>query len=207
MQPRHSTAQRERLLACIVAVLVAVPLGGAPAAARGRAKAKARTVMTDFYLRWDAPGGVCGPPSLSVKDGPDSGNGCWFAFQPAQEVLAPAGMTLTASWPAADGVPVRLDAKKNLAGKITISAPAAVNTTLEVEVTSNAGTLGSATIPFQTTPAAPQQTLELDIDIPNKFGGKKVVELTLNTTVRGFMVLGFIQLDYPASFISVPTRR
>src|SRR3990170_5042375 len=197
----------QRVRVALVIITLAIGLLGGPASA-GKERLKAPRRATNFYLRWDNSATEdCGPHYLSVINSPDPANGCWYTFQPAQEVLVLSGQTLTREWPAQDGLPLVLDAKRNLTGKITMNATVTAGTTLEIEVASNRGSLGSANLPFTYTPAARTYTLEFDLDIPNRLHGKKVGRLTLKTTVRGVMLIGWIELDDPPSYIRLPTGR
>lgn len=167
------------------------------------AVATART----FYLRRDACGGTAAQNTrMSLRTGTDGGDGCGstYAGLPT-EVFATAGQsTGTTSYPAADGLPVVLDATKQVTGTMKFAADGPVGIArVEMWLTSDAGEVGRTTV---------EKTLQgdLEYEVPFAFNvaqalaGKTLKTLTWNFRVRGVGALnGFVSLN-GASLVNVP---
>lgn len=211
---------KKLLIVGLTAALVAGSLI-APADAKRKKKKKPKPTPTvavlqptdvNFYLRRDACGEDNDNPRISLEDGPDEGDECPYLEQPVQEVMIEAGEgALTDIYPATDGVPLTLDATRNLVGEFGLAGRAGgAQVTVEVLLS---GTIDGAVVEIATgtteavdyaaTPATGASVVSLDFDIPDVLDRKQVTGLELSTVIRG-VTDGWVTLDDPASFITVP---
>lgn len=191
-----------RLLAITVVLAVAIPASAA----------KTPKELT-VYLRQDNDGGTgCAAPYLSVEDGPDSGNGCTYIFQAAQEALIAAGQPpLEWVWSGSLPAPAKLSSGQ-LKASFLVRHGGSANGTLKVVVNAQVGTKSTEVGSF-TTPAfanAPSTAgggipVEFELDIPSKLKGKKITGFMLVTTFHGVSNAPYIDLENP-SFFTVPVK-
>ncbi len=207
------------LLAGMVVGYLSAGEAGAAAQAAGKSK---------FFLR-DTDG--CDAANfLSRKDGEDSG--CWWVDRgPLYDGIAATGLLsedeLSEIWTASDGLPFKLNATKPLTGSISTtsgscyaglvddSAPCspeqigAGRATLKVKVAGmTAGEeilLGTHTEDFVVAPAS-SHTSTMSLELDEALNKKKFTGLKVTTYLAGAAVgHGIIELEDPASFITVPT--
>lgn len=187
-----------------------------PATAKKKKKKKPVLVESElkYFLHWedDGAGGCDGLVHMNLQDTEDPGSGCEFIAQPAQELLIATGQgALTRDWPADEGLPFILDAKKKITGEIALRGAAAVQAKVDlvltaviggesVEIATGSTVAGNGAVTGQTGPII--LTFELEPD--PAFDGKTVEGLSLNTATRGVTVATYIALDNPASFLVVP---
>lgn len=196
---------RKKIVTILAGALVVANLAGPIAAQSKPAK------QLKLFLRWDGDGaGGCGPTYLSTKDAPDEGNGCAFIFQAAQEAFIAAGQPpLVHEWPGLLPKPATLQ-KGALKGEFTVEAYAAAQATLEVvaRATTSSGTVEIGT--FTSDPIISaynrQVPVSFELAIPKGLVGKKVTGISLSTTFRGVSAQPYIELDAPASFVTVPVK-
>ena len=196
----------------VAALTLGLVAGAALVPAAAAKKSKLKPTETTFFLHWDDDGsGGCGPTSMSTEDTEDAGNGCNFIFQPAQELLIASGQTmLTTLWPAADGVPLRLDASRKVTGELTVARIAALDSYVDIVLS---GTAGGRSIEIGTFtseklndgPGA--ETIEFDIAPKGALDKKVFTALELSTTIRGVTALTYVDLETSPSFVVVPGLR
>ena len=159
-----------------------------------------------FYLRRDACTDGVDNERLSVVNGSDGGDGCG---------LIGAG-NLTTTYPAADGVPVTVDADRNLTGKIVTSSfepstggigagQAQVRITLKGTGADGAAqTIATGTQTYLVTPGTPQHTATYDLDVPAALDDKTFTALSLDVTYMTGVVLHSFTALSGASFVTLP---
>lgn len=217
----------KRILALLLVLGLVVGSLAAPAAAKKKKKKKKKPVPVavdqKFFLR-DQDG--CDTPEnlLSLTDGPDTG--CWYVDSgPFYTAVVEAGLLTAAdlgqTWTSVDGTPFTFDVSKPITGEISTSsgsclvdggcAPAGVGAgqaTLEVVVTAmidgEATEVGASQSTFTVVPGG-ANTTPIEIPVDAALAGKKVDSLTVLTFLHGATVgHGIVELDNPASFVSVP---
>lgn len=211
----------KRLLGLAVVVGLVGGYLASPSALAGK-KLVAKT--SKLYLRDD--NGCDDPNYLSKKNGPDSG--CWqldsFLNEP---IINQAGLLnrdqIAQHWEARDGVPLVLNAKKNISGTIATYSGSCVDSTVpcspagigagraEVDIIVRGwigGTevvLGEQNAAFTVVPGGPNET-EVDLDLPDALHKKKVTALRVTVYFHGAAVFhSGVEMDNPASFINMPT--
>ncbi len=196
---------RKKIVTILAGALVVANLAG-PIAAQSKPAKELK-----LFLRWDGDGaGGCGATYLSTEDAPDEGNGCAFIFQPAQEVLVASGQgPLVHEWPGLLPKPAKVQAGA-LKGEFVVEAYAGAQATLEVvaRASTSSGTteIGTFTSDPINTVYTQQVPVNFELAIPKGLVGKKVTGISLSTTFRGVSAQSYIELDSPASFISVPVK-
>jgi hypothetical protein len=163
-----------------------------------------------FFLRRSACGGSDNP-RLSVQAGGDgSGDGCGDLVPGAfREVATMAGAGVASEdYPAVDGVPLTFDGTKPVTGKIRLTSFLGVGhagtITVDVVLSSSAGTIGSASATETIDPLTPEQDVEFTIPANAGLDKRDLTDLSLNVITRGLNALyGFVILN-GASFLNVP---
>ncbi len=202
----------------LVAGLIAAHMGSSSAATRVVAKS------SKFYLRDD--NGCENPNYLSKKNGRDTG--CWqldsFLNEP---VIDQAGLLdrdqIADHFEARDGVPLILNAKKDITGNIATYSGSCVDPTVpcapvgvgagqaEVDIIVRAWVgggevvVGEQNASFVVVPGGPHET-EVELDVPDALHKKKVSALRVSVYFHGAAAFhSGVEMDNPASFITVPT--
>jgi hypothetical protein len=217
---------RKLLVTALVVGVVAGSFGVAEAAKKKKKpKPAPAPVQVDqkFYMRRDGCNTDADNARLSLTDGPDvDGNLCgWLESGILNEVLIAAGEAPVAdAWPMADGLPLTLDTSKPITGSVTVvssylgAAPdnglAAGAPELVVDLVGTSGgedvVIGTATVPYQVTPAASKYTIEFEIKADGALNNKVFESVTMTTAVRGPAAgHGLYELDDPASFVTIPS--
>ena len=219
---------KKTLIAALSACLVASAFAAPALAARKKPKKPKKPIPVQldqkFFLR-DSDGCDSGENLLSLKDGEDSG--CWYVDSgPLYDVVVEAGLLTPAdlgqTWAAVDGVPVTLDATKPITGEISTSSGTCVvdggcspaqlgagQATLDVvvfaDIAGEEKEIGAFTESFVVTPAGPH-TSKIEIPIDPTLDKVQATGIKVLTYLHGAaMGHGIIELEAPASFITVPT--
>ena len=196
-----------------------------PAVAKGKPKAKkppARKLVPmqkKFFLR-QTEDCIEHKEHLSLTDGPDLE--CWTVDDFASDVYAPTNLIpLVDVWPAADGVPFTLNVSKPITGKISVGsadcllsgvcAPfgvgvgrAQLDVVLEAQIDGATVSLGEFHATYEVVPDE-IYTFDLNMKLPASLRNQTVRNLTLSTFTHGPVVNhGIVQLDDPASYVSLP---
>ena len=205
----------KRLIALVLVLgLVGGYVGATGAMAKKKKKKKPVPVAATYFLRDD---NACESPNyLSKEDGPDEG--CAQTDSMLNEALInQAGLfeeELVADvFEARDGVPFVLDATKALTGEVTtysIDDLGVGQAEIDITVTGVSGgeqiVLGEQTDTFVVTPAEPNHTMELNLELDDALNKKKFESLTVTFYPHGWAAFhSGVQLDDPASFITLPT--
>lgn len=196
---------KKKFVTILAGALVIANLAG-PIAAQSKPAKELK-----LFLRWDGDGaGGCAATYLSLDDAPDEGNGCAFTFQPAQEALIASGQgALVHEWPGLLPKPVKGQAGV-VKGEFVVTAYAAANATLEVQVraTTSSGTVTIGDFTSAALNIAPTQTapVTFELPMPKELIGKKIEAVSLSTTFRGASAQSYIELDAPAAFITLPVK-
>lgn len=162
---------------------------------------------------------------LDARDYPDAANraGNMTNGLP-NEVAGATGGGWRNVFPAKELVPLRLDARRAVTGRIAVgvyepnvfvATPAGVGqVVVDLELVGTpAGAeesvvLGKQTAEFLVTPAAPLHVVEVEMEPDPALHGTTFSEIALVTNFRGASLLtGFFELDDPASFLEIPTLR
>lgn len=192
----------------IVIALAAVLSAGMVGLVEAKKPAKERT----FYLHFPSDGGTCGTSFMDLdKDLKDSG--CGYTAQPANELLYAAGDPLSRDWPAADGVPFKLDTSQPLTAKLALNSlfgTAAIGQGIvELKVSGSIGgdfvTLAEDTVELIMGPPG-SNVAEFEIELPKKLNGKKVTSLSATTLVRGVNNFHYFDLERDPAHIVIPTK-
>jgi hypothetical protein len=220
---------KKALVLALVATLVAGALV-APATAKKKKGKKPVVSQLDqrYYLRRDGCGSDNDNTRLSTTDGPDVG--CWYSdsgilYDVVTELFAAAGedIDLSEAYPAADGLPLKLDATKPITGELVLYGGDCIDDPLpcspigitagqarfEVKVYATIGgeekEIGTFTDEFTATPGS-THTTKLSVPIDGALNGATVEAFRI-TVYRGGTAYGpgGISYDDPASFVSVPT--
>ena len=215
----------KRLIVIGLVATLAVGMFGTAEAAKKKKKKKAPVpvaVDQKFYLHDTS----CDDPNtMSLTDHPD--NSCWYVDSGVlYDVVAGAGLLgpedLGQSWTASEGVPLTLDATKPITGEISTSSgqclvdggcsPAGLGAglaTLDVfvfgDVNGAETELGTFT---ETYPVAPGQThtSKIEIKLDPALDKAQLGSLRVLTYLHGAAVgHGVIELENPASFVTVPS--
>jgi hypothetical protein len=217
----------KRLVA--VALIGGMVAGGVTVAEGAKKKKKKKPVPvqvdTKYFLRADGSDNV--PEDnlrLSIEDGADAGNGYgWAEYGLLNEVTTQGDVSefiVSETWPAVDGLPLKLDASKNLTGSLyltswnpggaagqTLSPPGkpTVDISFAGEIAGEEIDLGSATKTYDLTPTQSVYEVPFEIDLADEVDKKTTVALVMTVTIRGASYQhGSYELDDPASFVVVP---
>lgn len=219
---------KKTLIAGLVACLVGSTFVAPALAARKKPKKPKKPVPVQldqkFFLR-DSDGCETSENLLSVTDGPDTG--CWYADTGiAYDIVVGAGLLtaadLSQTWSAMDGVPLTLDASKPITGEVSTSSgtclvdggcspaqlgfgQATLDVTVVADVDGEEKVLGTFSESFVVTPGA-SHTSAVEIPIDPSLDKAKATGLKVLTFLHGAALgHGIIELETPASFITVPT--
>lgn len=195
----------------------------APAMAKKKKPRKPAAVQVDqkFFVRRDDCAGDADNPHLSITDGPDGGNGCGGTVDGLpNEVIGQVDVPATETFPATDGVPFVLDASKDITGSLTYDAFHGDSTNpvglgagvhdVEILLTGTAAgssvEVGTASGTYTATPGTDQYTVTFTIKPDAALDKASFETLELTTTVHGAGFFAqFLELDDPASFVTIPT--
>jgi hypothetical protein len=215
-----------------IAVMLALGLVGGALAAPAQAKKKKPkkppapvSVPQQMFLVGD--GCVADARGLSVADTADLHTCAYWKGGILGDVIpeavpAPVGGTPWQTWPAIDGVPLKLDATKPITGEIFTQGLfplvgdypgiAAGNVKLTVKVVAGVGgeekVVGEFVDEFLVTPGEGPHTTEVNITPDAALNGIDLETLTLHTRIGGTSVgQVFYKLDQPSSYITVTTLK
>ncbi|HEX9891177.1 MAG TPA: hypothetical protein VGB28_03880 [Actinomycetota bacterium] len=178
---------------------------------------------TPLYLRYEAlDGNNCGRRYLSETDGPDAGNSC----QSTGAHTTLIGTSFTRDWPADSaevGLPLTIDASRNITGAVNITSRALSFTGNPVGSPGNWVTLDvvvrlgttALTQSFDSGPfAGSTHSFTINLDVPASLDKVDVstvqVDLVWHRVIHlsqqgQSVVHTFAELDNPPTFVSVPT--
>lgn len=169
-----------------------------------------------FYLRWDddGAGGCAGAQYLSLEDGEDPGSGCAYTFQPANEVFHATGAEdpLVREWPAANGVPFKIDASRKVMATMVVRGSGNPQARLDLGLTGSvkdtvsdiaSGSTGNFTLASSGSSAQGPQTFNVEMEIDKALDKADLSTLVLSTEFRGAAASIYIDLEGP-SFITIP---
>ena len=192
----------------LVGVLAFGVLG--PATAKKKAK-KPVPVDLQFFMRRDDCATDADNPHLSLTDAEDAD--CFGGASMLNEVL---GKEATAElYPAADGVPVKLDPTRKVTGSISMrnwNGAGAGNVDVDLELIALIGGEEKPVGTFSTSYiAVPAQTevIPYEMDLDPAVAGAVAEGLTLSVYHHGVNVgiAGGIEHDDPVSFITIPALK
>lgn len=163
-----------------------------------------------FFLR-RADCGAADNPRLSVQQGGDGGSGCGDLVPGAvREAATMLGAGVASdNYPAVDGIPLTYDGSKAITGTIrytSILRTAHAGTiTVQVLLSSSAGTIGSATATEVIDPLTSQQDVEFTIPANAGLDKRDLGSLNLNVITRGMNALYGLMVLSGASYLDVPS--
>jgi hypothetical protein len=177
-------------------------------------------VDQQMFLRGDA----CAAEArgLSITDAPDAE--CIYTrsgllYDAGEGLPAPVGADPWQTWPAVDGVPLKLDATKPITGEIYVEglfplvgdypgiSAGQVSVTVKVigETGGEEKVLGEFVDQYTAVPGAAPHATMVEITPDAALNGLDFTSLTLHTRIGGPSVgHGVYKLDNPSSFIKVP---
>ncbi|MGH2730964.1 MAG: hypothetical protein ACRDJI_10215 [Actinomycetota bacterium] len=216
---------RKTIITALVLGLLAGSLVAPADAKKKKKKPKAPSLVQvdqQMFLRGD--GCTVEARALSTEDNADTEciytrAGLLYDTIP-ESAPAPAGANPWQTWPAVDGIPLKLDATKPLTGEIYVKGTfplvgdypgiSAGNVKVTVKVVGESGgeekTLGEFVDEFTAKPGDPAHATMVSITLDPALNGLDFTSLTLHTRIGGASVgHGVYQLNNPSSFIKVPT--
>ena len=223
---------KKTIVIALIAALIGSAFAMAPAAAKKKKKKKKKVAIVQvdqkFFLRRDACGTDADNTRLSLQDGADAG--CWFvdsgiAYEAIYQAAA-NGAPLTSDplwepYPAADGVPLVLDAAKPLTGEVTFyggscvvdpacspAGLAAGQATVRIRaIATIAGEdkeLGTFEESFAITPGS-THTSEIEMEMDPSLQGVTLEGVRIEIFKGGAAYgPGGVEYDDPASFVTIP---
>ena len=179
------------------------------AVAGGVSFAAATPGDTTFYLRRDGCGTSNDNPHLSTQSGTDGGDGCGLIFNAVVGVGGDVDQAAFVDFPAADGMPLSLDATRQISGVVALTGAqvglATVDVTLEALVNGNAVTLGSASASAVLDPTGDSTPIPFAIQPSAALDGSDLQALDMRVRVHGPNVYsGFISLS-GKSYVDLPS--
>lgn len=224
--------KRAFAVSMMVAVVATSLLGPAEAAKKKKPKPKPPVpapVQADaqYFLRRDGECGTEGATFLSLVDAPDvDALSCGSLFYGVPENTPETEQTardpISYVSREADGVPLTLDATKDVTGKIGIKSRSVAptegqgvrvgvgNATLNVELTGVTGdeekTIGTAKVDYQVQPGALDQIYEVEFTIKPDAALDKAVFTSVELTIwnsGNSIAHGFYTTDDPSSFFKM----
>jgi hypothetical protein len=164
---------------------------------------------TRFYLRRDGCGTTSDNPHLSTSSGTDAGDGCGLIVNSVVGLGGDADQAAFIDFPASDGMPLALDASRNVTGVIDITGTAAglseIDVSLEALVNSQAVEVGSGTASAVLDPTASDNPVQFTIAPSTSLAGADLQALDLRVTIHGPSIDGgYIGLS-GKSYADVPS--
>ena len=164
---------------------------------------------TRFYLRRDGCGTSSDNPHLSVTSGTDGGDGCGIVLNSVVGLGGDVDQGAFVDFPAADGMPLALDASRAVSGTIDITGTA--GGAVEVDV-SLEGLVGGDGVPVGTTttttvldPSVSDNPVAFTIQPGASLAGKDLQGLDLRVHIHGpALDAGFVGLSGKSS-VDVPS--
>ena len=203
----------KKTITLALVALLAFSLVGPAAAKKKKPKPAPAPVPVElqFFMRRDDCGTAdADNPHLSLTDAEDAD--CGYTTTPANEVLSQFGVRETISYPAADGLPLTIDATRKVTGSISLrnfnSAGAGavdVDLALVGTVAGEDKILGEFTTSYVALPATVEE-IPYEMEIDPALNGVVVEGLRLDYFPHGVMVgiAGMIEHDDPVSYVKVP---
>lgn len=202
---------RSLVALALVGGLVAGSLTTAEAGKKKKKKAKVKWVSqtSTLFQRQDADACADSNFYLSKTDGEDLD--CGYL----DHLAWPALGYIPVSYPAADGVPFILDAKKPITGVVTMRSWNGAGVGLASVTVQLVGTTGGEEVPvgewsaeYQAAPNG-AYTFEYEIDADDALNKKKFTALTLNVVPGGTTagVHGVVEHDTPPAHVNIPTLK
>src|SRR5579862_611863 len=179
------------------------------AVAGGVTFAPATPQTTRFYLRRDACGTSNDNPHLSTASGTDGGDGCGLIVNSVVGLGGTADQAAFIDFPATDGMPLALDASREVSGVIDIEGTAAglsqVDVSLEALVGGQAVDIGSASESTVLDPTASDNRVPFTIQPAAGLAGADLQALDLRVHIQGPNIdAGFIGLS-GKSYVDMPS--
>ena len=200
---------KKLVVLALIAGLVAGSLSVAEAKKKKKKKAKLVPATSTFFLRHDSDD--CADEAsfkLSIEDAEDVD--CQYADNAAWPVLG----FVSLSYPAADGVPFKLDATKPITGVVSVrsyfvgvgAGPASVTVQLAGVSGGQEVALGEWSTDYTATPTT-THTFEYEIETDDSLNKKDFTAFTATVIPDGTTVgiHGVVEHDTPPAVINVPT--
>jgi len=163
-----------------------------------------------FFLRRDGCGTTADYPHLATTSATDGGDGCGLIFNSVVGLGGNADQGAFVDFPSSDGLPVALDASRDVAGVISLTGlgvgAAQVDVTLTALVGGQDVTLGQTTSDLTVLdPTASSSPVPFTITPDAAYAGADVQALDLRVLVKGpYIYSGFIALS-GASYVDLPS--
>lgn len=164
---------------------------------------------TRFYLRRDGCGTTGDNPHLSTTTGTDAGDGCGLIVDSVVGLGGDADQAAFIDFPASDGMPLALDAGRNITGVIDVEGTAAglseIDVSLEALVDGQAVDVGSSTATAVLDPTVSDNAVPFTITPASSLAGADLQALDLRVNIHGPNIdAGYIGLS-GKSFADVPS--
>jgi hypothetical protein len=164
---------------------------------------------TRFYLHRDGCGTSNDNPHLSTTDGTDAGDGCGIVIDSVVGLGGDADQGAFIDFPASDGMPLALDASRNVTGQLDITGTAAglveVDFSMEALVGGQGVTVGTDSESFLLDPTASDNAVPFTIAPSATLANADLQGLDLRVHIHGPAAdAGFIGLS-GRSWTDVPS--
>lgn len=202
------------LVAGLVAGSLAAPAGAAKKKKKPKPPAAPVSVDQKFFLRQDSDACGSSHEHLSLTDGADLS--CFYVDSGAPTTAVSQAQAASVDFAAEDGVPFVFDTAKKLTGEITVrggdigagpmsAGQAMVDIVVVGEVGGEVKEIGTVSETWTTVPGD-VHLIKVDLEIDPALAGQSVTAFELQVTLGGASVGPHtIELDNPASFVTVPT--
>jgi hypothetical protein len=173
--------------------------------AGGVAFAPANPTSSTFFLRRDGCGTASDNPHLSRTSGTDGGDGCGLTLSSFVGLGGTADQSAFVDFPSQGGMPLSLDASRNVSGTIDLQSVGLVNglgagagqltvdISMEALVNGNGVPLGSTSQSVLITPAAADYPVQFSIQPNGALNRTDLQGVDLRVHVQGpFVFSGFI---------------
>jgi hypothetical protein len=179
------------------------------AVAGGVSFAPATPQTSRFYLRRDGCGTAADNPHLSTTSGTDGGDGCGLIVNAVVGLGGDADPSAFIDFPSTDGMPLALDAGRNVTGVIDLNGTAAgvvqVDVSMEALVGGQGVAVGSVTATATLDPTVSDNAVPFTIHSDATLGGADLQGLDLRVHIHGPSVdAGFVGLS-GKSWVDVPS--
>ncbi len=179
------------------------------AVAGGVTFAPATPQTSRFYLRRDGCGTSSDNPHLSTTSGTDAGDGCGIVVDSVVGLGGDADQSAFIDFPSSDGMPLALDASRNVTGAIDITGTSVglveVDVSVEALVNGEGVTLGSDSESLLVDPTVSDNPVAFTIRPAATLAGADLQGLDLRVHIHGPAVdSGFVGLS-GKSWTDVPS--
>lgn len=179
------------------------------AVAGGVTFAPATPQTSRFYLRRDGCGTSSDNPHLSTTSGTDAGDGCGIVVDSVVGLGGDADQSAFIDFPSSDGMPLALDASRNVTGAIDITGTSVglveIDVSVEALVNGQGVTLGSDSESLLVDPTVSDNPVAFTIRPAATLAGADLQGLDLRVHIHGPAVdSGFVGLS-GKSWTDVPS--